>query len=416
MPDATVDLPHWAARLLAERRQRGWSQKDLAKRLAQAAAKLGIPMPERTSLVRSIRNWEAGRYRPRDPYPVLLSRVFRLEERELFADAVMPPGTDPAQVLASILPEGELLAPLPTRGGRRVGMSTVTDLSARVHGLRLADDVLGGDDLIGPAFRELNTAVRIYRESTHTDDVGRALLTTIGEYAQIAGWIASDAGKHEQAAQTYRLGISAAREAGDRTLESNLIGSLSYQVANIGDTYEGVQLSRAALDTAEPDAPALARALAWDRLAWAHARHNDAQAAMHALGEAETALASDHGPTAPSYLYWVDHGELQVMEARVYTELRRPLRAVPLLTDVLARYDTTHARELALYLSWLAVALLDANEPEEAADAARRMCEVSADVASDRTTTRTRLVLNRLEPYRDIAEVRDLLARYPLSA
>ncbi|MEU0483712.1 hypothetical protein ABZ260_31555 [Streptosporangium sp. NPDC006013] len=37
-------------------------------------------------------------------------------------------------------------------------------------------------------------------------------------------------------------------------------------------------------------------------------------------------------------------------EARAYTELRRTLRAVPLLTEVLTRYDATHVRELALYL------------------------------------------------------------------
>ncbi len=35
--------------------------------------------------------------------------------------------------------------------------------------------------------------------------------------------------------------------------------------------------------------------------------------------------------------------------------------------EVLARYDVIHAREVALYLSWLAVAYADANEPEAAA-------------------------------------------------
>ena len=43
------------------------------------------------------------------------------------------------------------------------------------------------------------------------------------------------------------------------------------------------------------------------------------------------------------------------------------MRAIPILTDVLSGYDATHARELALYLSWLAIAWADANEPEEAA-------------------------------------------------
>ncbi|WP_182441335.1 hypothetical protein [Streptacidiphilus sp. PB12-B1b] len=41
---------------------------------------------------------------------------------------------------------------------------------------------------------------------------------------------------------------------------------------------------------------------------------------MTALGKADEALAQDSVDTeSPSYLYWMDAGELQVMEARVYT-------------------------------------------------------------------------------------------------
>jgi tetratricopeptide (TPR) repeat protein len=285
-------------------------------------------------------------------------------------------------------------------------VATVDDLSARVHALRLADDVLAGGDLIDPAFREMDTAVRTYRSSS--DD---RLLPVIGEFAQIAGWVASDAGQYERAAETYELGISAAREAGDGVLESNLRSSLAYQVANVGDPAEAVGLATAAVGVAGGDAPPRARALAWDRLAWAHAKAQDAQAAMRALGEASAALAESdrQGGDEPAYLYWVNEAELRVMEARAYTELRRPLRAVPLLADVLSRYDATHARELALYLSWLAVALVDANEPEEAAATTTRMLELGSAVTSVRTAERVRVVLAKLEPYRDVPAVRELL-------
>jgi hypothetical protein len=96
----------------------------------------------------------------------------------------------------------------------------------------------------------------------------------------------------------------------------------------------------------------------------------------------------------------------------VYTELHRPLRAVPLLCRVLDRYDATHARELALYLSWLAVAYADANEPEAAAGSATRMLELSADMASDRTVERARIVLRRLVEFGDVPEVRAVLTGF----
>ncbi len=124
-------------------------------------------------------------------------------------------------------------------------------------------------------------------------------------------------------------------------------------------------------------------------------------------------LVFSHAPAVPgSYgvqgFYAAGFTGRQVWAYRWAYE-RRPLRAVPLLIDVLDRYDATHARELALYLSWLAVALADANEPEEAATTARRMLKLGADISSDRTAERARVVLDRLEGYRNVPAVREVL-------
>ncbi|MEU6989752.1 hypothetical protein ABZ953_03695 [Streptomyces sp. NPDC046465] len=262
---------------------------------------------------------------------------------------------------------------------------------------------------MGAAFRELNSALQLYRESAHTEDIGRALLVQVGELAQIAGWIASDAGQHGQAERAYRIGIAAARQAGDTTLVGNLAGSLAYQFSNTGQERAGVDLARAALDEAGPDAPPKTRALFFDRLAWAHTRAGEAQPAVRALGEAHDALSESTEDAAPPWAYWVSREELEVMDARVFTELHRPLRAVPLLTDVLSRYDATHAREVALYRSWLAIALADANEPEQAAEEARRVVSLSSKVTSERTAERSRIVLRRLQDFQQVPEIRDLL-------
>ncbi|MGW2292822.1 hypothetical protein [Streptomyces phaeochromogenes] len=282
-------------------------------------------------------------------------------------------------------------------------------MAGRVHGLRLADDVLSGGDLAEPALRELRAAVRLHRETSYDEAIGRSLLVQIGELAQICGWILSDAGRHEDAQRVYELGISAARQAGDGPLVANLAGSLAYQHANTGREREGVDLARAALDEAGPDAPAKTRALFFDRVAWTLTKADQPQRAMHALGQAHEALSAANGHEAPQWAYWVSREELEVMDARVYTELRRPLRAVPLLKEVLGRYNATHARELALYRSWLAVALADANEPEAAAEQARAVIELSGDLSSERTAERTKIVLHRLEAYEDVPEARAVL-------
>lgn len=295
-------------------------------------------------------------------------------------------------------------------------MVQVDDLQQRVHGLRLADDVLAGGDLIRPALRELRSAVKLYREGSHSSEVGRQLLRQIGELAQIAGWIASDAGQHSEAERIYRLGLSAATQAEDHTLAGNLAGSLAYQLSNTGRESEGLTLARAALNDAGPDAPPKARALYWDRVAWAHTKAGgieNGQQAMRALGEAEEALSEDSEDVeSVPWLYWVDHGELRIMESRVLTEIRRPLRAVPLLREVLSGYDATHARELALYMSWLVVALADGGEPEEAAAVAGRVITLASDIPSERTAERVRVILGRLRDYADVPEVAALLAEH----
>lgn len=388
------------------RRRTGKSQRQLAGLLCVLSGTTSITRNE-------VSRWERGGRVP-DTWLPFLAAALMVPETQLQQAVDYARGDRLAQLpgatatLAQLLPPGDPLAPLTARAGRRIGSDTVAGLAGRVHGLRLADDVLSGGDLIAPAFRELSAAVTLHRESSYSDDVGRALLVQIGELAQIAGWIASDAGRHEDAERAYRLGISAARQAGDGPLVAHLAGSLAYQWSNSGREREGLDLAQAAVDEAGEDAPGKTRALFFDRVAWAHTRAGNAQPAMRALGEAHDAL-DDTACEAPQWAYWVSREELEVMDARVFTELHRPLRAVPLLTDVLGRYEATHARELALYRSWLAVALADANEPEQAAEEAVRVIELSGDLTSDRTASRTRTVLERLQQYEDVPEVRTVL-------
>ncbi|MGQ4517081.1 helix-turn-helix domain-containing protein [Streptomyces sp. DW26H14] len=396
----------FGAYLARLRKSRGMSQLGLAD-------KLSLLSGTKTVTRNDVSRWEHGKRIP-DSWLRQLARALgtplpELERAAAYArgeaGATLPGPTAP---LSELLPERGLFGSSLAPDGRRIGLTEVVRLASRVHGLRLADDVVAGGDLIAPAFRELRSAVALYRHSAFSDDVGRALLVQIGEVAQIAGWIASDAGRHADAECAYRLGISAARQAGDGALTAHLVGSLAYQHSNTGREQEGVELASAAVEVAGPDAPAETRALFLDRVAWAHAKAAESEPAVAALGQAHEASVGD-GPEAPDWAYWVSPEELEIMDARVYTELQRPLRAVPLLREVLGRYDATHARELALYSSWLAVALADANEPEQAASEAEHVIRMSADLTSDRTASRVRVVLTRLQEFDAVAEVRSLL-------
>ncbi|MDR6979625.1 transcriptional regulator with XRE-family HTH domain [Streptomyces sp. 3330] len=344
------------AHIKRERERLGWSQSRLAREVCRAAAVAGEPITRH-----EVSRWERGARTPREWSP-FLAATLKVPVETLTAPrtAAEPPPPPPPPARRLPARRGPSRAATRPYGGR-IGTAQVADLVQRVHGLRLADDYMAGDDLLRPALRELRKAVRMFRGQSYTEMTGRQLLIRISELAQIAGWIASDAGQHSEAERIYRLGLSAATQAEHRTLAGKLAGSLAYQLSNVGRKVEGLDLARAALDGAGQDTPPKARALYLDRVAWAHTKAGgaeNAQAAVRALGEASQTLSEDsEGAENPVWTYWVNAGELQVMEARVMTELCRPLRTVPLLRDALGRYDATHTRESALYSSWLAVAM-----------------------------------------------------------
>ncbi|WP_411135077.1 XRE family transcriptional regulator [Streptomyces sp. C10] len=162
---------------------------------------------------------------------------------------------------------------------------------------------------------------------------------------------------------------------------------------------------------AGPDASPGVRALLHERLAWAYAVAGHASATEQALNDAETALSEDDGTPQPDWVAWVDRNELQIMTGRCWTELRRPLRAVPVLEDALATYDDAHARDKSLYLSWLADSYLAAGEVEQAAKITGRALELSSGVASVRPRQRLAPTLRRLGNHRDLPAVADVLER-----
>jgi hypothetical protein len=109
----------------------------------------------------------------------------------------------------------------------------------------------------------------------------------------------------------------------------------------------------------QPDVDPGVRALLYSRAAWTFALDGDANATARCLGQAEDALALADGRT-PDYAAWIDETELAIMTGRCWSELRRPLRAVPVLETALSRYSDAHSRDKALYSSWLADSYIDA--------------------------------------------------------
>ncbi|MEU0845743.1 XRE family transcriptional regulator [Streptomyces sp. NPDC005962] len=282
-------------------------------------------------------------------------------------------------------------------------------LRQRTARLRRLDDVLGGGDTYRVYLGEYQATKTMLREGSYTEETGRALLSVLSEQAQQAGWAAFDAGQHADATSLYEDSHQAATEAGDTALAGNALAFLAYQRLS-RDRTVGIDIAVQSCGTAGPDAPPGVRALLHGRLAWAYAAAGEADETERALDAAESALGEGDGTPQPDWAAWDGNG-LQIMAGRCWTELRRPLRAVPVLEDFLSRYDDTHARDKSLYLSWLADSYLAAGEVEEAASATGRALELSAGVASVRPRQRLAPIVQQLRPHRELPAVAEVLEK-----
>lgn len=248
----------------------------------------------------------------------------------------------------------------------------------------------------------------LVKNASSSAAVERELLTILAEQAQQAGWAAFDMGDQSNAERLYKDSHAIAVEAAHAPLAGNALAFLAYQTLP-NDPAAGVVLAEQSCLTAGDQAPASVRALLHERRGWAHAVAGNAGAADAALGAAREALADDDGQPQPDWSRWVDQQELLIMTGRCWTELRRPLRAVPVLANVLKNFDDTHARDKALYSSWLAESYLIAGEIEQAATTTTQILKISAGVASVRPRQRIQPVLAQLEVHRGVAEVDEAL-------
>jgi transcriptional regulator with XRE-family HTH domain len=435
--------------LQAARRARGWSQARMVWELMKLAERKKIGVASAASLKTQLSRWENGHVTP-DYYQALLCEVLGATPGELgFGIQDLPSGLvressqgttliakrewtrddlnglsasfDDA-ISGSVLADIEMLAhewlaadrPQLTElnAGRRIGDSLVATTEHRVIQLRRADDFMSGRTSHTMVHQELQATTKLLDEAALTEDQTRRLLTVTGELAQLAAWVAADAGLYKQAARYTEGGVLAAHAADNEPLAANIISTLSYQLANTGNPRQAALLARTAYAGARHSATATTKALLLERVAWADAKSGDLVSCERALGQVEENFNHATPEDDPDWVYWLNREEIDVMAGRCYTELRQPARAEPLLRNATSGYDNTLIRENSLYLSWLAEDYILLNEIDLAAEIATHVLELGSRANSARTDDRLRHLARLLRRYKDVQAAADFLDRY----
>jgi tetratricopeptide (TPR) repeat protein len=296
--------------------------------------------------------------------------------------------------------------------GRHIGLSLVETVEHRVVQLRRADDFLSGRDSHVLVRKELQETTKLLKEASYTDGEARRLLTAIGELAQLATWVAADAGLYAEATKYTEYGLLAAHAASNAPLAGNIISTFSYQLANTKDPQRAAVLARTAYAGARRDATATTRALLLERIAWADAKSGDLSGCEQALGKVEEAFDKSKPEDDPDWVYWLNREEIDVMAGRCYTELKRPRQAVALLDDAIAKYNHALVRENALYLSWLAEDYIQLGDIDHAVAVAKEVLTLASRTNSARTDERVQRLARLLKRYEDVQDVAEFLSLY----
>jgi transcriptional regulator with XRE-family HTH domain len=439
--------------LKAARLAEGWSQARMAYELRRLARLKEISVASAASLKTQISRWENGHVTP-DFYQPLLCQLFRSTPAELgFTGHELP--SDPSNengtraaliskrewtrddlrslsasldeaISNSALSDIEMLAHewlaadkpqlIELSAGRRIGDSLVTTIEHRVIQLRRADDFMSGRTSHALVRQELQATTDLLNNAALTENQAIRLLTATGELAQLAAWVAADAGLYRGAANYTESGVVAAHAAGNAALAANIISTLSYQLANTGNPRKAALLARTAYAGGRHDATATTRALLLERVAWADAKSGDLANCERTLGLVEENFSHANPGNDPDWVYWLNREEIDVMAGRCYTELKKPAKAEPLLRDAISGYDDTHIRENALYLSWLAEDHILLGDIDAAVEISTQVLDLKSRANSVRTDERLRHLVKLLRRYKDVQCVADFIGRCKESA
>ncbi|MFD4629429.1 hypothetical protein ACFVYR_07090 [Streptomyces sp. NPDC058284] len=398
-----------SVRLREARVGRGWSQPRLVRELRQTATRRGHQLPSDSSVKRRIASWENGHSIPDSFYGPLLCDAYGVNAGELglnhsepkdaaVVDAAYPASPDdaiqtigqlwradlnqydplltsepsePAWSEASLrwLVAPEPSTPRPRDGGVRVGLGDVAAVRTTADVFARLDDQFGGDHARHSVIQYLNNDVAPLLRGRYTEQVGRALFSTVAEATLLAGWMSYDSCRHGLAQRYFLQALRLAQDANDRRLAGSILSAMSHQATFLGRYTQAATLARAALMGISPVATPTLRAQFHAMEARALARTGDVIGCEAALSAASKALESRNSEDEPEWISYFDEIELAAEAAHCFRDVNSARRAVAHAENAMSG---SHVRSDFFATMVLADAHMRAGEVEEA-------CRVALD-------------------------------------
>lgn len=448
-------------RLIYWQQRAGFNNTRLAAAVRERAARRGHRHVQPDA--RRVRAWRQGE-RPRDPVPELILEVFseRIGASLTLSDVGFDrPGTDrarwdgpwlPIQTVSELITfargdlmlgqrgegaqrhellEGhDLLSAVQPwtatadsssigirRGRKRIRDQEVVQIRAVTEAFRSLDNSYGGGLTREAVIGQLISAASLVEDTTYTEEVGRKLITGIGDLATVAGWMCHDVSMHTAAQHYFLLALQAAKETDEPNLGAHVLSCMARQAGHLGRPQDALELVHLARYGARHTATATIRALLHSLEARYCAMMGRLKDFDRAAGQAEAAFAERDPPRDPTWTAYFDTSEFHATLGICYqiaartTAPDRAGRAIDMIGRALACRDSSRVRSRAFDHLGLARAYLVAGELEAAEAAGTTALELTGKVSSARVCDRLRELLRETNPYAGVPVIADLRDR-----
>ena len=301
---------------------------------------------------------------------------------------------------------------LPGTGSRQVGQELVSHIGERLDYLRHLDDELGSGDLAALARNELALIVRLLCGGSYTDAVGRRLYALAAEASRQAAWDYFDQDDHPAARWYFEAALRASATAGDPVTGACTLSFAAVQCYSTGEPQDAVALLETASDTvARTGTPKMAAMLA-ARSARACSKAGSKRDCARQLHQARAALDRGPHPGDAPVMYWVTHGEIEMIAGSSALELGDHAQAIRCFDAAIAadyRGDDQYPRSHAIYLARAAEAHLRLHDLDAALDRAAHAVRCPGGVDSARSASAITALCAKLAPHAASPAVREFL-------
>ncbi|MGW3993930.1 helix-turn-helix domain-containing protein [Amycolatopsis sp. NPDC004772] len=367
--------------LARARRAAGYTQETLAE-------VLGVD-------VKTVGNWESGKTEPLPYKRPKLAAVLNVS----------------ADRLEELLRVSSVSTAVDLRNKPQAGEGEVATIQAMATAFQVADRKVGGGRIYSTVVSYLQTEISPRLFDPASDVLGERLFEAAASLTEIAGWMAHDSGRDQQAKRHFSQSYRLVKAADHPALLANISASMSHLAGQLHQAEDAVRIAQIGLTHAQrgPGRQRLTARL-HAMTARGFAMQGDLDASRRALMDAERVLERLHEDTPAEWISQFDEASLAGEAALCYDALGDRRQAERQARRVLELRVGDRVRSRAFGQLTLAEVLVGGGEIDEAASLGREVCTALGSLTSSRVRSRLTDLKTALMPHRSVPEVQLFLA------